>query len=58
LIIAVTEAPGGTQKLLLASAQQKQLEILKQVEQPFIPREPPPEFEFVADPPSISALDL
>jgi splicing factor 3A subunit 1 len=42
----------------LASAQQKQLEILKQVEQPFIPREPPPEFEFVADPPSISALDL
>jgi len=43
---------------MLASAQQKQLEILKQVEQPFIPREPPAEFEFVADPPSISALDL
>ncbi|XP_059485983.1 splicing factor 3A subunit 1 isoform X2 [Neocloeon triangulifer] len=54
----ITEAPGGIQKPLLASAQQKQLEILKQVEQPFIPREPPAEFEFVADPPSISALDL
>ncbi|KAJ8955651.1 hypothetical protein NQ314_006860 [Rhamnusium bicolor] len=40
------------------SAQQKQQEILKQVEQPFIPKEPPQEFEFIADPPSISALDL
>lgn len=39
--------------------QQKQQEILKQVaEQPFIPKDPPPEFEFLADPPSISALDL
>ncbi|XP_065333947.1 splicing factor 3A subunit 1 [Cloeon dipterum] len=53
----VTDAP-GVQKPLLASAQQKQLEILKQVEQPFIPREPPADFEFIADPPSISALDL
>ncbi|CAG9836319.1 unnamed protein product [Diabrotica balteata] len=41
-----------------ASAQQKQQEILKQVEQPFIPKETPAEFEFIADPPSISALDL
>ncbi|XP_014223741.1 splicing factor 3A subunit 1 [Trichogramma pretiosum] len=40
------------------AAQQKQQEILKQVEQPFVPKEPPPEFEFIADPPSISALDL
>jgi splicing factor 3A subunit 1 len=23
-----------------------------------VPREPPPEFEFIADPPSISAFDL
>ncbi|KAG5870095.1 hypothetical protein JTB14_013726 [Gonioctena quinquepunctata] len=41
-----------------AAAQQKQQEILKQVEQPFVPKDPPPEFEFIADPPSISALDL
>lgn len=41
-----------------ASAQQKQQEILKQVEQPFVPKDPPQEFEFIADPPSISALDL
>lgn len=40
------------------SAHQKQQEILKQVEQPFVPKDPPIEFEFVADPPSISALDL
>ncbi|XP_056642343.1 splicing factor 3A subunit 1 [Diorhabda sublineata] len=41
-----------------ASAQQKQQEILKQVEKPFVPKDPPPDFEFIADPPSISALDL
>ncbi|XP_049842965.1 splicing factor 3A subunit 1 isoform X2 [Schistocerca gregaria] len=44
---------------LAPSQQQKQQEILKQIsEQPFIPKDPPPEFEFIADPPSISALDL
>lgn len=42
-----------------SSVQQKQQEILKQVtEQPFVPKDPPPEFEFISDPPSISALDL
>lgn len=40
------------------SAHQKQQEILKSIEQPFIPKDPPSEFEFIADPPSISALDL
>lgn len=40
------------------SAHQKQQELLKQVEQPFVPKDPPAEFEFIADPPSISALDL
>jgi splicing factor 3A subunit 1 len=47
-------------KTVLSSAQQKQQqELLKQVsEQPFIPKDPPAEFEFIADPPSISALDL
>ncbi|KAH1012185.1 hypothetical protein HUJ05_011385 [Dendroctonus ponderosae] len=49
----------GISKLTVsASQQQKQHEILKQVEQPFVPKEPPLDFEFVADPPSISALDL
>ncbi|XP_066995225.1 splicing factor 3A subunit 1 [Anabrus simplex] len=46
-------------KPALTASQQKQQELLKQVsEQPFIPKDPPPEFEFIADPPSISALDL
>lgn len=49
----------SVQKLsVTAAAQQKQQEILKQVEQPFVPKDPPVDFEFVADPPSISALDL
>lgn len=39
-----------------ASKTSKQLELL--VETPIIPREPPPEFEFMEEPPSISALDL
>ncbi|XP_044258285.1 splicing factor 3A subunit 1 isoform X1 [Tribolium madens] len=51
--------PAAISKLsVTAAAQQKQQEILKQVEQPFVPKDPPPEFEFIADPPSISALDL
>ncbi|XP_055948253.1 splicing factor 3A subunit 1-like [Argiope bruennichi] len=33
-------------------------EILKLVEPQIIPKEPPPEFEFIVDPPSISAFDL
>lgn len=49
----------GLSKLSVTpAAQQKQQEILKQVEQPFVPKDPPSEFEFIADPPSISALDL
>ncbi|XP_001607186.2 splicing factor 3A subunit 1-like [Nasonia vitripennis] len=48
----------GAPKAVNLSAHQKQQEILKQVEQPFIPKDPPLDFEFVADPPSISALDL
>ena len=35
-------------------AQQEQLKIIE----PVVPKEPPPEFEFIADPPSISAFDL
>lgn len=51
----IGSAPGKTVNL---TAHQKQQEILKQVEQPFVPKDPPTEFEFIADPPSISALDL
>lgn len=50
----------GLQKLSVTSAaQQKQQELLKQAtETQFVPKEPPSDFEFIADPPSISALDL
>lgn len=40
------------------AATTKAHELAKLIEQPIVPKEPPPEFEFVADPPSISALDL
>lgn len=53
--VTTGSGPGKTVNL---TAHQKQQEILKQVEQPFIPKDPPVEFEFIADPPSISALDL
>lgn len=47
------------QLAVTSAAQQRQQELLKQVvEQQFVPKEPPQEFEFIADPPSISALDL
>lgn len=57
---AASTLPASIQKLQVSSAaHQKQQELLKQVaEQQFIPKEPPPETEFIADPPSISALDL
>lgn len=55
----IATLPASLSKLsVTAAAQQKQQEILKAVEQPFIPKDPPSEFEFIADPPSISALDL
>jgi splicing factor 3A subunit 1 len=56
LYFSIIQALPGIQKL---SISQKQQELLKQAtEQQFQPKDPPPEFEFVADPPSISALDL
>ena len=39
------------QSELLKSAQRKK-------EEPVVPKEPPPDYEFLADPPSISAFDL
>lgn len=44
--------------LSISAVQQKQQELLKQATEQFVPKDPPPEFEFIADPPSISALDL
>lgn len=50
---------GVKQLSVTSAAQQKQQELLKQVaEQQFVPKDPPLDFEFIADPPSISALDL
>ncbi|XP_039960911.1 splicing factor 3A subunit 1 isoform X3 [Bactrocera tryoni] len=50
---------GVKQLSVTNAAQQKQQELLKQVaEQQFVPKDPPQDFEFIADPPSISALDL
>ncbi|CAG7835959.1 unnamed protein product [Allacma fusca] len=46
------------QQVIDEAKKKKQSELLKQVEQPFVPKDPPAEFEFVADPPSISAHDL
>lgn len=50
----------GLQKLSVTSAaQQKQQELLKQAtETQFVPKDPPVDFEFCAEAPSISALDL
>jgi splicing factor 3A subunit 1 len=44
--------------LIDEAKKKKQSELLKQVELPFVPRDPPVDYEFVADPPSISAIDL
>ncbi|XP_034113619.1 splicing factor 3A subunit 1 [Drosophila albomicans] len=55
----LTAVAGLKQLAVSSAAQQRQQEILKQVvEQQFVPKEPPAEFEFIADPPSIAAMDL
>ena len=45
-----------------ADISKKQAEVVKAIthkkEEPPVPKEPPPEYEFLADPPSISAFDL
>ena len=53
-----SSAVPGMKNLSISAVQQKQQELLKQATEQFVPKEPPPEFEFIADPPSISALDL
>ncbi|KAL7744343.1 hypothetical protein ACLKA6_001735 [Drosophila palustris] len=55
----ITAVTGLKQLAVTSAAQQRQQELLKQVvEQQFVPKEPPAEFEFIADPPSIAAMDL
>lgn len=60
--VSLAVVPAGIQQMKSAAsvaAQQKQQELLKAVrEEQFVPKDPPSEFEFIADPPSISALDL
>ncbi len=46
------------QQLIDEAKKKKQADLLKQVELPFVPKDPPTDFEFIADPPSISAHDL
>jgi len=55
---AAAEGFKANQQLIDDAKKKKQAELLKQVELPFVPKEPPPEFDFIADPPSISAHDL
>lgn len=53
------EGPLGEAKI--EKVKQRQSDLLKQVQketEPPPPKDPPPDFEFVADPPSISAFDL
>jgi len=51
--------PPKETKSVSTATQLKQQELLKQVQEAiFVPKDPPDEFEFIADPPSISALDL
>ncbi|XP_039430032.1 splicing factor 3A subunit 1 [Culex pipiens pallens] len=60
--VSTAVVPSGIQQLksaASAAAQLKQQELLKAVrEEQFVPKDAPAEFEFIADPPSISALDL
>lgn len=51
--------PPKETKSVSTATQLKQQELLKQVQEAiFVPKDPPEEFEFISDPPSISALDL
>lgn len=48
------------QLAITEASAKKQSELLKSVtkEEKLVPKEPPPDYEFIADPPSISAFDL
>jgi len=63
-VVVIREGKPEPEKIKAAlpteSVAKKQSELLKSVtkEDVIVPKEPPPEYEFLADPPSISAFDL
>jgi len=62
-VVVIREGKAEPEKIKVMpteSVAKKQSELLKSVtkEDVIVPKEPPPEYEFLADPPSISAFDL
>jgi len=62
-VVVIREGKAEPEKIKVLpteSVAKKQSELLKSVtkEDVIVPKEPPPEYEFLADPPSISAFDL
>lgn len=59
---AISAPPAQPSKTSIGAISQKQQELLKQSQaqeaQPLVLKDPPPDYEFIADPPSISAIDL
>ena len=54
----VPSIPSGTSDIVKQRQTDLLKSALKEKKEPLVPKEPPSEFEFVADPPSISAFDL
>ncbi|XP_019717341.1 splicing factor 3A subunit 1 isoform X2 [Hippocampus comes] len=52
------EPSAAVPKVMQQTMQQTQQLPQKVIQEAIIPKEPPPEFEFIADPPSIAAFDL
>lgn len=53
LVLSATCPPGRLTNSFCSKQVQSQV-----IQETIVPKEPPPEFEFIADPPSISAFDL
>jgi len=56
----IAQEPSNAPKSGLGFMQQKPQSFLDQIKvaESIVPKEPPPEFEYIADPPSISGFDL
>ena len=54
----VSSGPSGTSDIVKQRQTDLLKSALKEQKEPLVPKEPPAEFEFIADPPSISAFDL
>lgn len=52
------QEPAAPKPGQLAAVQKQQAEQARLLQEAIVPKEAPPEFEFIADPPSISAFDL